>query len=681
MQGLAGCHLLQQLQASGNALFTLPDQLHLPLLQHLDLSNNSFTTWPELPPLPHLQQLNLSDNRIAGHLPYLHGLEQLRVLDLGFNQLVDIQHVCVAGISAAKRLEELQLHDNPWQMRSSATGDRQQGQQQQQEIAEGPNLYRRYVICVMPWLTLLDRDVVHPQQAPEQQPQQQQQRDLVALGEIVSSRVDLSVRLMRQLRSDNGTSALARPLQQTSTIAPVASSSSNSIDSNTVTAEGAFTPAAAHMAAGVWLQSLALEDVRGMVAQERQQMQQSLAKHHKQLQLPTVGPCRHLQQAADPGLSSGSGTCGLLGKLEQQWCYNTRVNLVWQQAQQQQQQTIKLKGTSIGRPASGRVASEIISHVSDITAARQLAQQHLAQHTQQDCSVHQEQLIVNHWYQKQQQAKLAAAAEILQCSWRARSIRRQHKQQLQQHQQQQVLIEAATAMQSCWRARCARLLLQQQHHQQVADCTRARHAAASRIQAAVRGHRVRNRLKAALAAVAGGNRSRAAGSTYAALLPTGLTPSDRGGGGYSVLDDSTDWDEFAGVADDFVTMPASLLDELNQQHSSSSSVPAAFTAAAQGSAGSPLLKVLAAASSSSFSSASAPPAAIARVSAGPSARAAAAAANPAYADLQDSPSEYSTISVAGSSSKASAAAREAKLQKLMDEWGFTDRATAEAYYK
>jgi hypothetical protein len=297
---------------------------------------------------------------------------------------------------------------------------------------------------------------------------------------------------------------------------------------------------------------------------------------------------------------------------------------------------------------------------------------HLQELNSQPRSQHQQQLIQHPQYAAQQAAVLSNAAELLQASWRARCIRLQYKQQLQQHLQQQVLAAASVTLQSMWRgcqARQLAVLMRQQRQQQLVECAAAKHAAAVRIQAAVRGFGIRRRLKAALAAATAAQASAELGA------------------------EASSWDdEFEGVADDFVSMSPALLQELMQPEvqggGGSWALHAAGGSSSQSAGGDAGYKVLAAATSSSYSVM----------------QAAAGAAQPPL-PLPPSVQPASALSIgrsgcsgeecvgdddlpapdsaAGHPAAASAAAvrYEAKLQQLMQEWGFTDRATAEAYYR
>jgi hypothetical protein len=321
---------------------------------------------------------------------------------------------------------------------------------------------------------------------------------------------------------------------------------------------------------------------------------------------------------------------------------------------------------------------------------------HLQELTSQPCSQHQQQLLQHAQFVAQQAAVLSNAAELLQCRWRARCVRLQYKDQRQQYQQQQVLAVAAVCLQSMWRgcqARQLALLMREQQQQEVAEGAAARHAAAARIQAAVRGFGVRRRLKAALAAACSSSGA-SAGTAAAGAAPRGV--------GLGVEASSWDEGDFEGVADDFVSMSPALLEELMQPqlhgtgnswalHASSSSTTTGGQVLGQAADDTSSFKVLAAASSSSYSALTPAPA----LAAQPAARHPVTSLghvcddgdNNEVGDVEpepDSPDTGHAAAAAASGAaqpQAAAARHEVKLQQLMQEWGFTDRATAEAYYR
>jgi hypothetical protein len=321
---------------------------------------------------------------------------------------------------------------------------------------------------------------------------------------------------------------------------------------------------------------------------------------------------------------------------------------------------------------------------------------HLQQLTSQPCSQHQQQLQQHAQYVAQQAAVLSNAAELLQCSWRARCVRLQYKDQLQQYQQQHVLAAAAACLQSMWRGRHARqlaVLMREQQQQEVVEGAAARHAAAARIQAAVRGFGVRRRLKAALAAACSSSGAAAAAAAAGAHRGIGLG------------EEASSWDEgdFEGVADDFVSMSPALLQELMQPqlhgsgswalHGSSGSSSGQVLGQATGDTSG--FKVLAAASSSSYGALTPAAALAAQLAAAPQHVTSHGDAQRLdchddgngtdAGDVQPEPESPDTghagAAASGAAAAAAAARHEAKLQQLMQEWGFTDRATAEAYYR
>jgi Leucine-rich repeat (LRR) protein len=120
---------LRSLCAAGNALAGLPLPLALPALTALDLSRNALTALPGAPPsaspasaaapagppllLPALEWLALSDNRIAalGPGPLAAVAPRLRRLDLSFNALPSL--AALQPLASLAALTALQLADNP----------------------------------------------------------------------------------------------------------------------------------------------------------------------------------------------------------------------------------------------------------------------------------------------------------------------------------------------------------------------------------------------------------------------------------------------------------------------------------------------------------------------------------------------------------------------------------------
>jgi hypothetical protein len=711
---LSGCNLLQRLDASGNCLDSFPAALHLPLLQQLDLSSNCFTAWPSLPPLPHLQQFSVADNQIV-QLRRLDGYLQLQTLDVAFNQITDLQHslACLAGMPC---LQQLQLHDNPCCNITVPEWQQQQGLGHAGNEAESSAAwYRQQVAAVLPWLRQLDRDELYVgpsnqqlQQLPWQQQQQQQQQagggsacrsltQAAAIGKVVASNAVLGVELLRQLRK--GSVSVGQPVQQAANETPAgeqqlaAGYAAAGCRSSSRPLQQLGYGCSADMAAATaatWLPSLtaAASATAGAAPACWPNLQgqvggQVLGQLQQHLQL--AGSHTAQEAAGSPTRCSS-----WLQQAEEQWSYSTRAMLVFHQAQQQQHQQ---KGSLLQplktaeHPNNQTPHAFGAMHSMAAAAAKQAAEdpnplmclQHknLQELSFQPPIQHQQQLKQHPEYAAQQAAVLSNAAAHLQASWRSRCVRLQYNKQLQQHLQQQELAAAAVCLQSMWRGWRARqlavLMRERQQQQQLLGHSAARHAAAVRIQAAVRGFGVRRRLKAALAAAGASGRCKGLGA------------------------EASDWgNEFEGVTDDFVTMSPVLLQELMQPevHSSSSSSSSWVLYAGQSSSSSSSSQVagdkagytvLAAATSSSFA-ATQGAAISAQVMAQPApvvdqVVAQSSSACSVNGNDQLMPGSEASAAAAVGSGGAAAARYEAKLQQLMQEWGFTDRATAEAYYR
>jgi hypothetical protein len=460
------------------------------------------------------------------------------------------------------------------------------------------------------------------------------------------------------------------------------------------------------------------------------------ARRAAQLQLP----CPHLKQAVQQqqqqqqqqygcgtccrhrgGPQGGSSTCDCpawLLQAEAVWCYATHAWLVRTQAMQfaaASRACSSSSSSSRGFLAPGDDATAVSTALPQSTPATAaganglvtLAKQHLQQLQQDRCYMHQQQLVEVQKYQAVAQEQLRGAAVALQSIWRGHAVRHQYQQLWQRQQKQSLTAAAATALQCMWRGVQARRAAAAARLQQQEQAARAAAVAAVRIQAAVRGHKVRQRLKAALAAArsihgaagsaAGPHRlnqhpqqqqqGAALGDQEArhAHQQQGIGPSQTGVGECG----EEDWD-FDGVPDDFVSLQAELLDDLL--------LPCTNPGAAESSAAAPALcppmqqqqgvqqqcvgatasQIMTAAgltghgTTSSTSHAASSSDKAAGTAAGAVDGVAAAAAVVASGRHSDS-------SHCGNASGS--AQLEAKITALMAEWGFTDRATAEAYYK
>ncbi|CAG9464208.1 unnamed protein product [Pedinophyceae sp. YPF-701] len=134
LEGIEAFPILQVLVASRNRLDAFPP-LRSPLLKELALSGNCISCVPPLPFLPHLADLRLDDNDIVSVAP-LRGLPSLRTLILSFNGLADAEQIA-ACLAHAGTLSALQLNDNP--------------------VAALPG-YRERMLAALPWLRELDHE-------------------------------------------------------------------------------------------------------------------------------------------------------------------------------------------------------------------------------------------------------------------------------------------------------------------------------------------------------------------------------------------------------------------------------------------------------------------------------------------------------------------------------------------
>lgn len=770
VQGLAGCHLLQHLDASENRLASFAGDVHLPLLQHLNLSSNAFSGWPSLPPLPHLRHLSLADNQLQ-RLPHLLGMLQLKHLDLAFNTLEDLA-ACIAALQPLPQLVELQLHDNSFHLHP-----------QDMQGAQGPvwadlaaagaahaaaayeAWYRQKVSAGLPWLLKLDNEEVDPaerlawQGQPEeplrrQQPQQglqhlvgsssgslaQQLSQRVAAGQLIASSTLPSMWLLRQLRAGciGGLGVALQAIQTGPATAAAAGSDSHpaAIWDHTqghATAAAAAVMAAQSVAALLFCPSGWQLPGSPQLLQQWKQLQSSAAPAAATSSVTLVPdqcdsrmPCTHLQQALGhlqqaPSCSTccrstGDSSSTSVGNnrsirpsvcscpawlrlVEVAWCYSTRAWWVELQARQQagcQRRTSRLQ---LARAGSSIFTSEAPTGAADAGDAIATARQHLLELRNQPCHMHQQQLEGFAGFNSAWRASVAAAAVLLQSSWRARVVRVQYRQLLQEQRQQQDLADAAVVLQSLWRARQCRLAVKVLQRQQAEAAGVAAAAAAVRIQAAVRGHKVRQRLRAALAAARAAaphtTNSRNAQSQQrhsTASAAPGAVPMSPGSSVQGVMRKAAPSDSLAasddgwdldGVPDNFVCLPEDLLDDdlllpgsglgmqLQQREQltglrDSTPLEPGLEPKEERAGGMQVCRSAVAAVQGA-SQATRP----ASTADGPVTGPAGAAAADALRDQQ----------AEGMHGTASSSHSEAKITALMAEWGFTDRATAEAYYK
>jgi len=763
VQGLAGCHLLQHLDASENRLASFAGDVHLPLLQHLNLSSNAFSCWPSLPPLPHLRHLSLADNQLQ-RLPQLRGMLQLKHLDLAFNALEDLA-ACIAALQPLPQLLDLQLHDNGFHLHP-----------QDVQAAQGPvwadlaaagaahaaaayeAWYRQQVSAGLPWLLKLDNEEIDPaerlgwqgQPAEPLRRQQLQQRlqhlarsssgslaqqlsQRVAAGQLIASSTLPSMWLLQQLRAGCiGSLGVALQTIQTGPATAAAVGSDGhpaAIGDRTQGHAAAATVITAQSAAALLFCPSGWQlSGHPQLLQQWKQLQSNAAPVAANSSVTLMSdqragrmPCTHLQQAlghlqhaprcssccrSTPDSSSagvgnnrsiGPSPCSCpawLHLIEVVWCCSTRAWLVELQAQQQAGCQRRSRHLQLAGTRSSVCTSEASAGAADAGDAIVTARQHLLELRHQSCHMHQQQLEGFPGFNSAWRANVTAATVLLQSCWRARVVRMQYRQQLQEQRQQQDLADAAVVLQSLWRARQCRLAVKVLQRQQAAAVGVAAAAAAVRIQAAVRGHKVRQRLRAALAAAraaAHQPNSRNAQSQQmhsTASAAPGAVPEGSSVQGVhmaacsdSMAASDDEWD-LDGVPDNFVCLQEELLDDDLLLPGSDLGMQPQQRQQLTGPRGStPLEPALKRTEerAGDLQSCQSPAGAVQGASqatrtgltAGGPVTGPAAAAAAAMADQQ----------AEGLHGTASSSHSEAKITALMAEWGFTDRGTAEAYYK
>eukprot|EP00742_Colponemidia_sp_Colp-10_P011420 GILJ01012684.1.p1 GENE.GILJ01012684.1~~GILJ01012684.1.p1 ORF type:complete len:1110 (-),score=164.97 GILJ01012684.1:43-3045(-) len=133
---LARCKYLQSLILYENQICSLPPVFPHLLLRELWLNGNRITSVTSLGFLPLLEHLHLNDNRIRQISP-LHSCQQLRTLNLSFNELDDLNQV--SSLKPCQKLQHLQLNDNL--------------------LADNPN-YKSMILSTLPHLHELDNQPV-----------------------------------------------------------------------------------------------------------------------------------------------------------------------------------------------------------------------------------------------------------------------------------------------------------------------------------------------------------------------------------------------------------------------------------------------------------------------------------------------------------------------------------------
>ncbi|BDA46475.1 probable Internalin A at N-terminal half [Coccomyxa sp. Obi] len=111
LSGLQACTRLRHLDAGLNRLMEFPSvSLPLEWLTHLSLHGNRFTHIPAVPWMTSLEVLYLQDNHISAVQP-MHKLPSLRLINLSFNKLAD--PATLASFLPLPALAELYLNGNP----------------------------------------------------------------------------------------------------------------------------------------------------------------------------------------------------------------------------------------------------------------------------------------------------------------------------------------------------------------------------------------------------------------------------------------------------------------------------------------------------------------------------------------------------------------------------------------
>jgi hypothetical protein len=419
-------------------------------------------------------------------------------------------------------------------------------------------------------------------------------------------------------------------------------------------------------------------------------------------------PCDHLHLAVHSAIGpavNNDGNCWLQLQ-EQHWCYSTRSAVVLEQALNLAEQSGRGRLTG-GRewPASSKLSkSEQCAQWHNwASAANHLELIHKSQlaldQLHQSCTDHQCLLLPSPVYAEQQQSVLVAAALRVQCMWRGTAAR-------QHYRRQQLWTSAAVTLQCCWRGVLARhvsacLHQEQQRHRFETDAS-LQHGAATTIQAAIRGHTVRQRLKRALAAASQGQHllssnhsnhnpvaKHGAGESSSTALPSAGKSAVVAAA--AAADDDADCADYLGVLDNFVWFTPELLELMNPPATAVAEstgplpphLPLPVFAAGAGTesltgSNSPFhsLQNGAAASpvniASSLTDSAAPDSGLA---ASVPVGVAAAAGGVRLTDMTG----FEGVDPAAANYGATR--YESKLQSLMQEWGFTDRATAEAYYR
>ncbi|GBF87402.1 hypothetical protein Rsub_00113 [Raphidocelis subcapitata] len=673
LQGLEGCPLLGVLLASTNALTALdPAQLaRWPLLRRLDASENRIQTLCTLPPLPRLEELSLSDNAISRLDPQrASSLPQLRCLDLSFNELADASEAA-ARLARLPALAVLQLHDNP--------------------LLRAPG-YADALPRLLPWLAELDRRQIGAEGAAPAAPEaggdgRRGSSDASAAGRAqaaAAGSAGVALALERRLRAGPGLSMGSNPEQR-------------------------------RASAQQWLPALRTvvdqqEGARGASASWSRDTAAAIATQQA-IEAAALGTLKPKSGAVFGGCAGAApGDAGAADDGAAAPTNEPAAPPAW---------LADWAAAEAGAPFDGHGCCKLAAACADALAAprsavaagrQQATQERLgaqaryetrafalaARHLEQlldPPAAHQEGLVVHHPYARrlaalQAAAAAEAAATALQAAWRCRTARR-----ALETERRTAAAGAAVALQTAWRGRavrCSRQLLTLK-----AAAVQRRHRAAVAIQAGARGWLIRRRLSAAIAAARAGSSagSRAALSREDSLgairedflevspaLEAELRSLDCGAGcgGSGAVG-------AASSAFRLTAAPVSCMPD--------SAGGCAAAAAGQGvgtalpcagqQAGALLAFRSAAATIHGAHSSGVGGAVDQRGGGGDSSRSGSGEEGNASSEASscEGGEEDQQAGVCGGSAAARAARLEARLRALMAEWGFSDLATAKAYYK
>jgi len=608
---LEGCHLLIVLLAHNNAIVSLDTELlcDWPLLRRLNLSSNRLTELHALPLMLHLDCLELSDNAIAALFPLAPStVPQLQHIDLSFNDISDMDALsCLAHLPS---LSVMQLHDNP--------------------VAQVPE-YTAVVKRLLPWLTELDR--VQLQQDGLEDASTNSPAAAVAGSGLAA------LMLVQKLRAAPGLSLGATPQQRQSTLQH-------------------WLPAL--LANG----STAPESAASGVQQEEWDHSTAISLAHQQAveraALATFKPWPH--QAAGDGAAAAPTASAAAARPA--WV------AVWEAETGQQLEDVgcaELKEgvtqyTAAAQQRGGAAWQSV--HEQHEKQILLMAERHLKE-LLEPAATWQQIAMVHPAYQRrlssmQAAAAMEAAATALQSAWRGAEQRARLAMV-----RKAVLVDAAICLQAAWRGRVARMGGQLRALR--AAAADQRRSAATVLQAAFRGWRVRQKLASALRAARSGGRG-CSGSTAVCVGSSGVHSEDSE-------------DSLEDVPEDFLqlspALEAELLGLVSLNHCWGLGLAAGTdNPAVHGSDGTAVARgaVDAAGSSSSTS--------LQRREQASRPQEGASSSSSSNSSSSEEDDDQASPTCCDGSPQAKAAARlDAKLQNLMAEWGFADLATAKAYYK